>query len=121
MSGLLKIVSQRAHSRIVCLLVVLVSLVSVAFGLTQPAYADNSQINKSYIAADGTDLTAIAQCLPKELSQPSVTRVLKESGNDFLQKVFNTKADYGDYKIEAAEAQYLNCLEAKGFTSVVKR
>ncbi|MBE9103023.1 hypothetical protein [Vacuolonema iberomarrocanum] len=118
MLGLPKKLYQGTFSRIVCLLVILASL---AFGLTQPAYADNAQIDTSYIAADGTDLTAIAQCLPKELSQPNLARALRESGNDFLQKVFSTKADYDNYKIEAEEAQYLNCLKAKGFTPAVKR
>ena len=118
MLGLLKKVSQRTRSHVICLLGILASL---AFGLTQPAYADSSQMDMSYIAADGTDLTAVAQCLPKELSQPSLARALKESGDDFLQKVFDTKADYDNYKIEDEEAQYLSCLEAKGFTPTVKR
>lgn len=116
MLGLPKKIYQGTFSRIVCLLVILVSL-----AFTQPAYADNAQMDTSYIAADGTDLTAIAQCLPKELSQPNLARALRESGNDFLQKVFGTKADYDNYKIEAEEAQYLNCLKAKGFTPAVKR
>ncbi len=86
-----------------------------------PAYAGNDLESMQYIAADGQDLTAIAQCLPKELSQPSLERALRESGNDFLQKVFSTKDDYQEYKVDTAEAEYLDCLESKGFVSQVAR
>jgi hypothetical protein len=103
------------------LLGLLITLASLGLGLAQPAYADASQASKQYIAADGTDLTAVALCLPKELSQPSLQRALRESGNDFLQKVFSVKDDYSDYKLDQAEAEYLDCLESKGFVSQVER
>ncbi|MEM6423907.1 MAG: hypothetical protein AAF728_01905 [Cyanobacteria bacterium P01_D01_bin.128] len=89
-------------------------------GLTQPAYAENSQDTAQYIAADGTDLTAVAQCLPKRLSQPSLARALRESGNDFLQKVFDIKDNYMDYKLDESEVEYLNCLRQKGVTPQVE-
>jgi len=99
----------------------LVAFVGIGFGFTQPAYADAGRSADQYLAADGTDLTAIAVCLPKELSQPSLKRALRESGNDFLQKVFSVKDSYAEYKIDTAEAEYLDCLEAKGFVSQVER
>jgi hypothetical protein len=99
----------------------IIGLVSVSLGFMPPAYADNASAPTQYIAADGTDLTAIAQCLPKELSQADLARVLRESGNDFLQKVFSTKDSYSDYKVDAAEAKYLDCLKTKGFVSQVER
>ena len=99
----------------------LMALVGLGFGFAQPAYADAVQSAEQYVAADGTDLTAIAGCLPKELSQPSLKRALRESGNDFLQKVFSVKDDYTEYKIDQAESEYLDCLESKGFVSQVER
>jgi hypothetical protein len=103
------------------LLGALIALVSLGFSIAQPAYADAGQSSEQYIAADGTDLTAIALCLPKELSQPNLKRALRESGNDFLQKVFSVKNDYTEYKIDQAESQYLDCLESQGFVSQVER
>lgn len=100
--------------------VLMLGLLTFGVGLN-PAHADNSIGSMQYIAADGQDLTAIAQCLPKELSQPSLERALRESGNDFLQKVFSTKDDYQDYKVDDAEAEYLDCLKSKGFVSQVER
>ncbi len=95
--------------------------VCLVFASVLPAQAGNPLTVARYVAADGTDLSAVVQCLPKELSQPSLARALQESGNDFLQKVFNTKASYNDYKVDALEAQYLNCLRNKGFTPAVER
>ena len=103
---------------VVCLIAFLGSLV---FGFMQPAYAGNTQTESQYISADGTDLTAVAQCLPKKLSQPNLDLALKESGDDFLQKVFNTKDSYDDYKVEPVESEFLNCLQSKGVTPVVLR
>ena len=89
--------------------------------LFAPAYADNSPDAKRYIAADGTDLTAVAQCLPKQLSQGNLARALQESQNDFLEKVFDVKDNYSDYKLGDSEAEYLACLDSKGFVSQVNR
>jgi hypothetical protein len=118
------VVSLSKHFRRVAqslLLGLLVAVVGLGFGFAQPAYADDGQSSEQYVAADGTDLTAIALCLPKELSQPSLKRALRESGNDFLQKVFSVKDEYTEYKIDSAEAEYLDCLESKGFVSQVER
>ncbi|TVP62216.1 MAG: hypothetical protein EA342_19500 [Leptolyngbya sp. LCM1.Bin17] len=89
--------------------------------LFAPAYADNASDVERYIAADGTDLTAVAQCLPKQLSQGSLARALRESQNDFLEKVFDVKDNYSDYKLDDSEVEYLTCLESKGFVSQVNR
>lgn len=86
-----------------------------------PAYAADSSAAKRYMAADGTDLTAMAQCLPKELSQGNFARVLQESKNDFLEKVFDVKDNYDDYKLGEAEVAYLACVESQGVTPQVKR
>jgi len=86
-----------------------------------PAYAAESSAAKRYIAADGTDLTAMVQCLPKELSQGKIDRALKESQNDFLEKVFDVKDNYDDYKLDEIEVAYLACVESKGVTPQVKR
>jgi hypothetical protein len=94
---------------------------SLFFGLVQPAYADNSEMPSQYIGADGTDLTAMVECLPKTLSQPSLALALKESGNDFLEKVFDLKDNYGDYKVEPVEAEYLSFMQSKGVTPVIMR
>lgn len=99
----------------------LVGMLWLTASLFAPAYAANAPDAEQYIAADGTDLTAVAQCLPQELSQGSLARALEESKNDFLQKVFDVKDNYSDYKLSESETQYLACLESKGFTSQVKR
>ncbi len=88
---------------------------------TDPAYAAESSAAKRYIAADGSDLTAMVQCLPKELSRGNIARVLQESKNDFLEKVFDVKDNYDDYKLDKAEVAYLACVESKGVTPQVKR
>jgi hypothetical protein len=102
-------------------LLFLAGLLWLSASLFAPAYAADSPTAKRYIAADGTDLTAVAQCLPKELSQGNLARALEESKNDFLQKVFDVKDSYSDYKLGNSETQYLACLESKGFTSQVNR
>lgn len=86
-----------------------------------PAYAADLSAAKRYIAADGTDLTAMVQCLPKELSKGELDRTLQESKNDFLEKVFDVKDNYNDYKLGEAEVAYLACVESKGVTPQVKR
>jgi hypothetical protein len=86
-----------------------------------PAYAADLPNAKRYISADGTDLTAMAQCLPKELSQGNLARALQESKNDFLEKVFDVKDNYDDYKLDETEIAYLACVESKGVTPQVKR
>ncbi|ASC71459.1 hypothetical protein XM38_024110 [Halomicronema hongdechloris C2206] len=99
----------------------LASMVGLMIGVNNPAYADTAEESVEYIAADGSDLTAVAQCLPQELSQPSLARALSESGNDFLEKVFDVKDDYGDYELDSTEVEYLNCLKQTGVTPQVER
>lgn len=96
-------------------------LLWLSSSLFAPAYAADSPAAKRYIAADGSDLTAMAQCLPKELSQGNFVRALRESQNDFLEKVFDIKDNYDDYKLDETEIAYLACVESKGVTPQVKR
>lgn len=88
-------------------------------GLIPSAQAADSSTAKRYIAADGTDLTAMVQCLPTELSEGNFGRALEQSKNDFLEKVFDVKDDYSDYKLDDAEIEYLACLKGKGVISQV--
>jgi hypothetical protein len=99
----------------------LAGLLWLTSSLSASAYAADLADAKRYIAADGTDLTAMAQCLPRELSQGNLARALEESKNDFLQKVFDVKDNYSDYKLGESETKYLACLESKGFMSQVNR
>lgn len=123
MSVFLQKISQIARRAVLGLLV---SLFGLALSFSQPAYAGTlsdsaSYVADRYIAADGQDLTAMAQCLPKQLSQASLARALRESGNDFIEKVFDVKDNYSDYKLDDAEAQYLACMNQKGVTPQVER
>lgn len=99
----------------------IISIIGFVFGMVYPAYADAPQGSGQYIAADGSDLTAVAECLPKRLSQPSLARALQESRNDFLEKVFDVKDNYMEYKLDDSEVEYLNCLRRKGVTPQVDR
>lgn len=97
----------------------LLGLLWLTASLAAPAQAADAA--KRYIAADGTDLTAMVQCLPKELSQGNLARALAEAQNDFIEKVFDVKDNYSDYKLDETEVRYLACLEGKGVTPQVKR
>jgi hypothetical protein len=118
MSALRQRLSGKARFILACLIAFMGVLY---FGLVQPAYADNSEVSPKYIGADGTDLTAMVECLPKTLSQPNLALALTESGNDFLQKVFDLRDNYDDYKVESVEAEYLTCMQSKGVTPAVMR
>ena len=100
---------------------IFVGLIGFGLGLSQPVYAATDQPAGQYVAADGTDLTAIAQCLPVELSQPDLKRALQESGNDFLEKVFSIKDNYEEYDLADEESKYLECLNSKGVVSQVQQ
>ncbi len=100
---------------------VLVGVLWLTSSLVAPVYAESLSSPNRYIAADGTDLTAMAQCLPRQLNQGNLSRALKEAQNDFLEKVFDVKDNYSDYKLDANEIEYLACLEGKGITPQVKR
>lgn len=101
--------------------VLLAGLIWLLPQLMAPAYAADAPATQRYIAADGTDLTAMVQCLPKELSQGSFSRALREAQNDFLEKVFDVKDDYSSYKLDSAEVEYLACVERQGSKSQVQR
>jgi hypothetical protein len=98
-----------------------VSVAALSLGLSMPAMANGLGNSSQYITADGRDLTATVECLPKELSEPNLDRALQESKNDFLEKVFDVKADYDDYKLDETEMAYLTCMEAQGVTPQVKQ
>lgn len=114
----LKKLRSLAQRFVVCLSVGLVGLIVAT---AHPASADPLITPAQYIGADGRDLTAMAECLPKKLSEPNLARALQESKNDFLEKVFDIKPDYDDYKLDATEAEYLSCMESKGVMPQVKR
>lgn len=114
----LKKLRSLAQRFVVCLSVGLVGLIVTT---ANPASADTLIAPSQYIGADGRDLTAMAECLPKKLSQPSLARALQESKNDFLEKVFDIKPDYDDYKLDTTEVEYLSCMESKGVMPQVKR
>jgi hypothetical protein len=99
----------------------LASVLWLTSSLFSPAYADDSTGAKRYITAEGMDLTAVVQCIPKELSQGNLARALAESQNDFIEKVFDVKDNYDDYKLDATEITYLSCLVSKGVIPQVKR
>lgn len=88
------------------LFTLLITLVAISCLVAQPAYADTTPPSARFVAADGTDLTAVARCLPKQLGQPSLSRALRESGNDFLERVFNFKGSYDGYKLSDAERAF---------------
>jgi len=85
------------------------------------ANAAEASSTNTYVAADGTNLTAVAQCLPSELSKGDLGRAVRESLNDYLEKAFGLKQSYDDYKVDETEANFLMCLESKGLTPQVKR
>ncbi len=61
------------------LIVFLAGVLWLTSSLFSPAYAADSADAKRYITADGMDLTAVVQCVPKELSQGNLARALPES------------------------------------------
>ncbi|MBE9100066.1 hypothetical protein [Vacuolonema iberomarrocanum] len=67
-----------------------------------------------YVTADGRDITAIVECLPKQLSEANLDRAIAESGQDFLEWVFQLKDDYSEYKLTEAGQEFDQCLRAKG-------
>lgn len=99
----------------------MIGIIGLIVGAASPAAADILTDAPRYMSPDGRDLTAMAECLPKKLSQPNLDRALQESKNDFLEKVFDIKPNYDDYKLDETEMEYLACMEAKGVTPQVKR
>ena len=62
-------------------------------------------------AADGDRISALIDCLPKQLSQPSFKRAWSEMGDDQLQRAFNLKPNP---KLSQAEIELKNCLDRQG-------
>jgi hypothetical protein len=65
-------------------------------------------------AAQGDRLSAFIDCLPKQLSQPSLKRALDEMGDDQLERIFNLNSNP---KLSQAEIEFKSCLKSKGFTN----
>lgn len=85
------------------------------------AHAAEAIASDSYTAPDGTDLTAVAKCIPTQLSKGNLGRAWRESRNDFLEKVFDLKQDYDEYKLDETEVEFLDCLQRNGVTPQVKQ
>jgi hypothetical protein len=84
-------------------------------GMDRARAAAPSQINTDeYVTADGRDITAIVECLPKQLSEGDLGRAIAESGQDFLEWVFQLKDDYSEYKLTEAGRELDQCLRSKG-------
>lgn len=84
-------------------------LISPAFALTSGAVlpVDVAPQLVNSTSTEGDRIAAVAACLPKQLSQPSLKRALNEMGNDQLERVFNLKANP---KLSQAELDLANCL-----------
>lgn len=98
-----------------------VGLVCLLLGFSSPAYADNASESGPYITPDGRDITTVAECIPPRLSEGNLDRALRESGNDFLEKVFSTKDSYEEYELDDTEIEYLECLKRNGVTPEVEK
>lgn len=64
-------------------------------------------------AAESDRATAFLDCLPEELSRPSLKRALSEMGNDQIERILSLKASP---KSSQAETELKDCLNRKGFT-----
>jgi len=78
---------------------------AVASGAMMPVDVAPQLVNST--SAEGDRIAALAACLPKQLSQPSLKRALNEMGNDQLERVFNLKANP---KLSQAEVDLADCL-----------
>ncbi|MFE4107562.1 hypothetical protein [Almyronema epifaneia] len=83
-----------------------------------PAQAASSD---GFVDPNGKDVTAIAKCLPQQLTEGDLQRALGEFGNDYLERVFDLKDNYSEYEISQAEEEFQSCLERQGITPVVKQ
>ncbi|EAW33606.1 hypothetical protein [Lyngbya sp. PCC 8106] len=96
------------------LMTVLVSgLWILGFSLTSAQAAPNLIGNTDETGLTGERLSAVINCLPKELSEPDLGRALKEMGNDYLERTFQLK---DNPKLNQAEIAFGQCLEGKGYT-----
>ncbi|RZM76066.1 hypothetical protein [Leptolyngbya iicbica] len=98
-----------------------VGIYGLMFAVASPVSADNLAGGAKYMTADGKDVTAMVECLPESLSESDLDRALQESGNDFLEKVFDLKSDYDDYELDSTEVALLTCMQEKGVTPQVKQ
>lgn len=99
----------------------IVTLAWLQGAVMSPAYALFGQNNSGqFVAPDGRDLTAMVNCLPNELSEGDLKRAISEAGNDYLERVFQTKDRYGDYDISEAEERFQACLRRNGITPMAE-
>ena len=78
---------------------------AVASGAVLPVNVAPQAVSST--ATEGDRIAAVAACLPKKLSQPSLKRALNEMGNDQLERVFNLKVNP---RLSQAELDLANCL-----------
>lgn len=97
------------------------TLVVLQNAIASPAMAESSDTANQYIAADGTDLTEVVQCIPDQLSEGDLGRAIAESGQDYLERVFQTKSQYDDYTIGQLEEEFQTCLQQKGITPAAQQ
>ncbi len=104
-------------------IVAIALLLSALFApvLSGTAIAAESMNQAQYITPDGEDITAVVECIPKQLSEGDLQRAIAESGKDFLERVFQTKDSYSDYETTQAEQEFQSCLQSKGVISVVRQ
>ncbi|NJL86898.1 MAG: hypothetical protein HC886_14540 [Leptolyngbyaceae cyanobacterium SM1_1_3] len=86
-----------------------------------PAQAVVQADSSTFIDPNGNDVSAIAKCLPQQLTEGDLQRALDKFGNDYLERVFDLKEDYSEYKISQSEKEFQACLERQGITPVVKQ
>ncbi|MGL5083424.1 MAG: hypothetical protein ACRC8A_18240 [Microcoleaceae cyanobacterium] len=80
-------------------------------GFVSAQAASNSSVYRGEIVAPER-LAAVISCLPKQLSEPSLARAIKEMGNDYLERTFQLKKNP---KVSQAEAEFGSCLRDKGY------
>lgn len=83
-------------------------------GLGTAQAATEQMQSEQYVTAEGRDITAVVDCLPAQLSEADLSRAIAESGQDFLEWVFQLKDDYSDYKLTDAGREFDQCLRSKG-------
>jgi hypothetical protein len=98
----------------------IVTLVWLQGAIAAPAQAAFS-FGDDFETPDGQDITEIVECLPQQLTEGDLQRAISKFGNDYLERVFQLKDDYGDYKISQAEKEFQSCLQSKGITPNVKK
>lgn len=100
--------------------VLVVGLIFFSSTFIGSAYAAEPVADAS-IATDSDNLALVAECIPTQLSEGNLDRALRESKNDFLEKVFGVKQNYDDYKLDTTEVEFLECLKRKGITPQVNQ